>query len=325
MSRWGRDIDDREDVKTDREPEKTSSSISPIKKESLHFEYLEDNHTRDYETTKQEKLPDDERLREDASCDPRERVLTQDRSYLPNSHDLDTMEDIGKFRVIDVKDIEHFRFQGNEDRSQKALHSLSKQGLIQQKTLFSSSRHENIRVVALTDEGKRVVAQEKNLTSIGSRPEQKVYSGIKKIAEVNHDSAIYRMYQAEARKIRSSGGRIRRVVLDYELKKQIYSPLAKARDLSPESFQKRQEDIARQNGLRVVDGKIPIPDLRIEYENPEGRLEKVDLELTTDRYKSSQLAEKSRAGFKLYSIASSHSRGSAVWEDRELIKGILHQ
>ena len=45
--------------------------------------------------------------------------------------------------------------------------------------------------------------------------------------EVAHEAALYRMYQAETAEIEKGGGTIRRIVLDYELKKSIYAPLVK--------------------------------------------------------------------------------------------------
>jgi hypothetical protein len=131
------------------------------------------------------------------------------------------------------------------------------------------------------------------------------------------------MYEAEAERIRSSGGTIRRVILDYELKKQLYRPLAKARSISPEEYSRRQEEIAREHGLRIVDGKIPLPDLRIECETREGEIDKVDLELATEHYKGRQLAGKRRAGFRIYFGGSDRSGGSVVLDERELTARIL--
>ena len=62
-----------------------------------------------------------------------------------------------------------------------------------------------------------------------TRSGQKLYAGFVKPGEVAHDAAIYRMYQAEAARIEKAGGKIRRVILDYELKQKVYSPLAKAK------------------------------------------------------------------------------------------------
>jgi len=46
----------------------------------------------------------------------------------------------------------------------------------------------------------------------------------------------------------------------------------------------------------VVDGKVSLPDLRIEYTNEEMEVARVDLELATDHYHAGHLAEKARAG-----------------------------
>ena len=58
-----------------------------------------------------------------------------------------------------------------------------------------------------------------------------------------------------------------------------------------------QEEVARNYDLRVVDGKIPIPDLRIEYLNEnDNEIQRRDLELATEHYHSRAFSEKARAG-----------------------------
>jgi hypothetical protein len=47
-----------------------------------------------------------------------------------------------------------------------------------------------------------------------------------------------------------------------------------------------RKEIAARHGLRVVRGKTPVPDMRIEYERPDGEMERVDLELVTEHYRS---------------------------------------
>jgi hypothetical protein len=63
------------------------------------------------------------------------------------------------------------------------------------------------------------------------------------VAGSAHDAAIYRKYQAESNVIAKRRGAIRRVVLDYELKKKVYGPLAKARALPPIEFAKCQAEV----------------------------------------------------------------------------------
>ena len=56
----------------------------------------------------------------------------------------------------------------------------------------------------------------------------------------------------------------------------------------------------RNNGLKVVNGKIRLPDLRIEYETAGGESARVDLELATEHYRGDHMSAKERAGFKIY-------------------------
>jgi hypothetical protein len=67
-----------------------------------------------------------------------------------------------------------------------------------------------------------------------------------------------------------------------------------------------------------VNGKIPLPDLRIEYQTRDGEMAKVDLELATGHYKRSQISEKASAGFIVYSEG-----GGFKPEDRDFLSEIL--
>ncbi len=70
--------------------------------------------------------------------------------------------------------------------------------------------------------------------------------------------------------------------------------------------------------------KIPVPDLRIEYETRDGEMARVDLELATEHYRPGQLAEKVRAGFSLYASRSDADRLRRVLDQRELTAEILN-
>jgi len=129
------------------------------------------------------------------------------------------------------------------------------------------------------------------------------------------------MYYSAASKIEQQGGRNLRVILDYELKKRVYHDLAK---LGPqrESTVKKKE-IAEKHGLQLVRGKIPLPDLRIEYETREGEIARVDLELATEHYRGRTLAEKVRAGFSIYAHAQDATGLRRVMDQNELTAEIL--
>src|SRR5205807_5726723 len=114
-----------------------------------------------------------------------------------------------------------------------------------------------------------------------------------------------------------------RIVLDFELKKRVYSPLAKARGLAPLDYARKQGQVAQDNGLKIVHGKIRLPDLRIEYETAAGDAARVDLELATEHYRGEHMAAKQGAGFKIYADSRSFPPGgsyggSPVFDDHAI-------
>ena len=98
-------------------------------------------------------------------------------------------------------------------------------------------------------------------------------------------------------------------ILDYELKRDLYRELAKLKSLPPSEQETKREQIAQDHGLKVVDGKIPLPDVRIEYE--------------TRDYRGHHLAGKGKAGFSIYATADDASRVRAAVQDPHLISEIL--
>ncbi len=90
------------------------------------------------------------------------------------------------------------------------------------------------------------------------------------------------------------------------------------------AYAERQAEIAKENGLQVVEGKIPLPDLRIEYQTRDGSMAKVDLELATEHYRGSHVRAKAAAGFQFYAAnATSSGHLSAVFDDHDIVAEIL--
>jgi len=150
---------------------------------------------------------------------------------------------------------------------------------------------------------------------------QTLYHGFTKPREAHHDADLYRLYQKASARIEKQGGRNLRVVLDYELKKRLFHDLAKlGKDRNSADG---KHAIAERHGLQVVRGKIPVPDVRIEYETPDGERARVDLELATGHYRGRNLSEKVRAGFSIYARADDVSKLKRVLDQRELTAEIL--
>jgi len=239
----------------------------------------------------------------------------RDRAYLLRDSELHSLKEIGKFRVIPVSDLAKFAYGGNRERMEKDIRALARQSLLRDKTL-EISRKKTLRVLTLTKAGHRV------LKNTNQMPDgQPIYHGLLKPREVKHDADLYRLYQKEAARIERGGGRPVRVLLDYELKRNLNHDLAL---LGPDKDNpERKRDVAEKHHLHMVNGKIPIPDLRVEYENPELELRHVDLELATRDYRPRAMAEKASAGFSLYGRSEDASRLRRVLDEREITAGIL--
>jgi hypothetical protein len=104
----------------------------------------------------------------------------------------------------------------------------------------------------------------------------------------------------EARRIEREGGRVTRVVLDYEVKREYQQYLNRPDRPADADAAHERLAFAHAHDLKSVDGHLQLPDLRIEYETEEGRLEYRDVELVTEHYSRGQVSGKTRAGFVCY-------------------------
>ena len=240
----------------------------------------------------------------------REPVELHGYRYQVSPAEIETLREIGRFRTVRVQDLARYHYQGKTPEMQDDLSSLRDQGLLQRRTACTGGKGDKITVVVLTPLGKAIV---ENRAPRGS---SQIYSGFVKPAEARHDAAIYPMYQAEAAKISRSGGQIRRVVLDYELKQKVYAPLAKAKAnaVSPREYARRQAEVASENKLKVIRGRILLPDLRIEYDTKDGARAHVDLEVATHHYRGTHMRGKAEAGFKMYAPQDSVARLTAAFD-----------
>jgi hypothetical protein len=249
------------------------------------------------------------------AAEPRTVYELRGRTYRLRNSEIAAMVELGKFRSVAVEDLAEFGYGGDNDRMRPDLQNLFRQGLAEMKSIpheESGSR----QLLTLTKNGHRLLKE----TQVAGK-QQALYHGFTKPREAHHDADLYRLYQKEAEKIERKGGRNLRVVLDYELKKRLYHDLAKLGKDGNSSENKRA--IAERHGLQVVRGKIPLPDVRIEYEMPDGERARVDLELATGHYRGRTLAEKVRAGFSIYAHADEASKLRCILDQRELTAEIL--
>ncbi len=219
----------------------------------------------------------------------RQEYRGRDRSYRLSDQELATLRTVGTFRTVNAKDIPE----------QEGKHLISV-GLIQKSTIPRSD-WTSLEVLVLSREGQRVLADQQS-----SGDEQRFHSGLVKPNELEHDTAIYPAYLEAAEAIEQRGGSVERVVLDYELKSVINSEMNRGGSVSGEARDERRARLAQELDLEVIEGKLPLPDLRIEYIDKNGERHHEDLEIVTRHYHGSHLAGKSSAGFKLVNHDGPH-------------------
>jgi hypothetical protein len=249
-------------------------------------------------------------LPEVRSPDSRCILYDRDRGYRLGDSETRTLVDIGKFRVVAPDDLKIHVYAGDRERMREDLGSLLRQGLIRRGT-FEGPDQNSRELLTLTKRGFRLLCVNRVVPK-----DQAIYYGFVKPREANHDADLYNLYQKELARIVKEGGRNPRVRLDFELKRKINRDILK---LGPEA----RPEIARRHGLRVVRGRIPVPDLRIEYETPSGDIARLDLELVTEHYRARSVADKVRAGFALYTLHGEGDRLRRVLDQNELTAEIL--
>jgi hypothetical protein len=244
------------------------------------------------------------------------------------------LTEVGRFRVVRVEDLNRTIYDGRSRKLENDLNYLRDKGLVE--TQRVNLRHdgkrrtiERVEVVTLTKDGRSLLIKQGDLPK-----DQKVYAGLVKPREVEHDSQIYRAYRKEAERIEKNGGSNLRVRLDYEIKSQVQKAIYAERKADPKrDMAEIKEQVAKQHELPFVDGKIQIPDARIDYDLPRetgqdidqgSRTGHQDIEVLTAAYHAGHLRSKAQAGFRNYASASDRASLSAkIEDDSHLMENIL--
>jgi hypothetical protein len=252
--------------------------------------------------------------RPEALDSPRAHELG-DRAYFLRESELHTLVEVGTFRAVVASDLARTSYGGDTQRMEREIRRLKEQSLVSEKVVRADRNH-TIRLFALTKKGARLTRNS------GVVPEDQVlYHGFVKPREAKHDADLYRLYHAQAERIEAAGGHVTRIVLDYELKRHLNRDLASL-PLEEQSDEAR-ERIAERHGLSLVNEKIQVPDMRIEYDTAEMERKHLDLELATRNYRPRALAEKAKAGFSFYALREDASRLRRVLDEREITAEIL--
>jgi hypothetical protein len=250
----------------------------------------------------------------------RDREIRRDepeRTYALRESEVQALADIGRFRTVDVKDLSRFVYAGDESRMNRGIRSLREQGFVEEKTLFRAHKPHR-RLLTLTKLGHRVLGK---TGALGHG--QKSYHGFVKLRELDHDADLYKVYQKAAREIQAKGGKPLRVRLDFELKESINREKERAVGLPEKQRAAWLEAVAEEHGLAVKRKAIHLPDMQIEYETSEGRVERENLELVSENYRRDGIRSKAESGFRFYARGGDTNRIRRALEDTGMVREIL--
>jgi hypothetical protein len=220
----------------------------------------------------------------------RELVRDRKRSYELNGPEGEALATIGAFRVVRADDLREVFPQREQRATRDGLRHLEESGLVERIQLENHSRD----VVVLTGRGRDVL--DANRVQRNHEPRQAFYAGLRKPRELTHDSQVYRAYLRAEERLRSRDARIRRIVLDYELKREYQLFLQernRGRADSTGRPDRESEEIqawAREHELPFFDGSVHFPDARIEYEDPDRHIRHEDIEVVTEHYRGAHAA-----------------------------------
>jgi hypothetical protein len=256
-------------------------------------------------------------FRQQQNGDDRSRTIyrVRHREYSLRESEVQTLADVGKFRMLPADDLARFAYGGDRARMESDVRSLRRQGLIEQRSIEGHESYSK-QVFVLTKEGHKFLSREK-LTP----DRQAIYHGFVKAKEARHDADLYRLNHKVAKEIDRVGGKVRRVVLDYELKRELNTKLSQVDPNKKLAYERIQ--LASEYDLKVVKDKIPIPDLRIEYEDECRDIHRLDLEIATRDYRPQGLAEKAKAGFHLFARPQDHPKLRRVLDTHEITAEIF--
>lgn len=237
--------------------------------------------------------------------DARHPVRDRERTVDLRASEVRMLATAGAFRVVPASDLRDHHDRPADARAGDLRH-LREAGLV--RTVPHVIGRRRTAVVTLTDRGRELLESHRSVES--RERQQEFYAGVVKPRELTHDAHLYKAYLDAADRLRASGGSVRRVVLDYELKRDYQRFLG---DLNRER-RRAERDVeptadavaawARDHELAVVDGHVQFPDVRIEYEQPDGRWAIEDVEVMTPHYRGALAAAKGRAGFTCYRIST---------------------
>jgi DNA-binding MarR family transcriptional regulator len=232
-------------------------------------------------------------------------VRDRDRSIDLRESEIRMLATAGAFRVVVASDLRDHRGRPGS-ASNGELRGLREARLVETRPYVIG--RDRATLVTLTDRGRELLERHRRSDRDGAP--QSYYAGFVKPRELSHDAQLYRAYERSAERLKEKGAVVTRVVLDYELKRdyqRFLHDLKRERRGQEQDADRHAADVAEwaaSRDLPVIDGHVHFPDVRIEYERPDGDRKVEDIEVVTPHYRGAYAAAKGRTGFSSYRIST---------------------
>lgn len=267
---------------------------------SREQEHEPDTRKRDLDARDRDRKPSDTFTRHLWLPSEREReiVRDRDREYTLRGSESRTLATVGAFRVVSSRDLWDHNNRPADPRSGD-LRNLREQGLIETVRVPGYRDH----AVVLTKAGRSLLEHRRDPDH---ERHQTFHSGLVRPRELEHDAQIYRAYEQAEAQLLERGARVDRVVLDHELKSEYQRWLHEHDkdhddcDGRPDRTPDEIREWAREYGLPYFDDQVHFPDARIDYQEPDGRWGREDIEVITPHYRGAHGRSVARTGFTSY-------------------------
>lgn len=138
--------------------------------------------------------------------------------------------------------------------------------------------------------------------------ERHLGSGVSR--EYEHDRGVLKMLRGLKQSLREDKSKIVCIQGECDIRSQVSKRLAK---------HESRGQIAEELGLKVVDGKLRIPDVRVLVERKWGEHQWIALEYATETYRRGRVAQKRAAGFH---VATGVRAGRRPHDGPDIVGGI---
>ena len=209
------------------------------------------------------------------------------------------LQEVGLYRCASHRDLVEAHFSGNRFAAAKGLERLVRSGAMQQHRARGPNGG-TFTLYTLTKPGAALA--QRLAVKRGLDPEQRAWAGMVKPREAAHDADVAKACRKEIEALTAQGARLRRILIDAELK----GILAKRSETARARQGKEEADRARRKAADELhlpcddQGHVQIPDAQIQYVDEAGNPGRVNVEVASDHYREGSVKAKSAGGFSMH-------------------------